>query len=426
LISRKKSRKWPKLANFNHFLSTISQFLRVDARPLPWYNALFHAEKIYMALGEIEQIKKFIEDKKHILIVFGDNHKEDLTCAAVALSQLLNRRGKAVDIVSDDYHPNNKLSFLKGTDAIRANFAYLQKYVITLNLENTGIEELSYDVKDDHLRIFVTPKKNFFTKEDLRTAQSDYKYDAIISLGTTELSALGKIYEQNTELYSKKPVLNIDCNPANEYYGHINLIDPTASSISELIFCLIEKIYPEKIDAEIATILLTGMIIRSESFKAIGTNPETLNNASRLIRLGANREKIIERLYRTKSVSTLKLWGTALTHIESFREIGLVTTSITREDFIRSGTDENHLSGICEELIATAPEAKTIALVYEPINQTYKSAAIIIAENNSVGQKLGKELSAVSSGTKIQAKFENETIKEAQEKIINCLKKLVQ
>ena len=377
-----------------------------------------------MALGEIEQIKKFIEDKKHLLIVFGDNHKEDATCAAVALSTLFGRRGKAVDIVSDSYFQNDKLTFLPGIEKIQTGFSYLQKYVLTLNLQNTGIEELSYDVKDNNLRIFITPKKNFFTKDDLRTAQSDYKYDAIITIGTTELSALGKIYDHNTNLYSKKPVLNIDCNPANEYYGHMNLIDPTVSSVSELIFCLVEKIYPEKIDAEIATTLLTGMIIRSESFKSTSTNPETLNNASRLIRLGANREKIVERLYRTKSVSTLKLWGTALTHIESIKELGLVTTCLTREDFVRSGTNESHLSGICEELIATAPEAKTIALIYETIDKTHKTAAIIVAENTTLAQRLSKALETSNSGIKINLKFETETTKEAQEKIINALKKL--
>lgn len=376
-----------------------------------------------MALGEIEQIKKLLEDKKHILVTFGRDHNEDSACAAIALSTLFGRRSQGIDIVSDNYKPSERIGFLSGIEKIQSVFSYLQKFVITLNIQNTDIAELSYDVKENNLRIFVTPKKNSFSKDDLRTAQSDFKYDAIITLGTPELSALGKIYEQNTEMYFKKPILNIDHNPANEYYGHVNIIDPTAGSISELVFRLLEKMYPEKIDTEIATALLTGMIARTESFKSVSTNPETLNTASRLMRLGANREKIIEKLYRTKSVSTLKLWGTTLSHIESVRELGLVTTCITRDDFVRSGTDEGHLSGICEELIATAPEARTIALIYEHLKDKQVSAIIVI-ENVTKAEALARELNTPNVGTKINLKFETETIRDAQEKIINALKKI--
>ncbi len=378
-----------------------------------------------MALGEIEQIKKLLEDKKHILITFGHDHREDIACAAIALTLMFGRRGQGIDMVSEEYQPSERLRFLSGIEKIQSAFSYLQKFVITLNIQNTDIAELSYDVRENNLRIFVTPKKNFFVKDDLRTAQSDFKYDAIISLGTPELTALGKIYDQNTEMYFKKPILNIDCNPANEYYGHINVVDPTAGSISELIFRLFEKMYPDKIDAEIATVLLTGMIARTESFKSTSTNPETLNTASRLMRLGANREKIIEKLYRTKSVSTLKLWGTTLSHIESIRELGLVTTCITRDDFIRSGTNESHLDGICEELIATAPEARTIALIYEPTNEKQISS-IIVVENQTKAQALARELNALNIGPKINLKFETGTIKDVQEKIIDALKKISQ
>ena len=114
-----------------------------------------------------------------------------------------------------------------------------------------------------------------------------------------------------------------------------------------------------------ATTLLTGIIAKTHSFKTEQVKPTTLNVASKLVSLGGERDSIVDHLYRTRSVATLKLWGQALAHLQTIPSIGLVYTAITRDDFVRSGASEDDLYDIVEELIANSPEAKLVLLLHE-------------------------------------------------------------
>jgi hypothetical protein len=79
--------------------------------------------------------------------------------------------------------------------------------------------------------------------------------------------------------------------------------------------------------------------------------------------LGADRAKIIKHLFGTKSISSLKIWGEALTHMESSPNLGFVWTTITREDFARAGATEDELKELIDELVNNSPEAKLILLL---------------------------------------------------------------
>ena len=61
----------------------------------------------------------------------------------------------------------------------------------------------------------------------------------------------------------------------------------------------------------------------------------------------------------------LSLKETEFSHLQYDEVSGLVWSSITRDDFTRSGAKEKELASIVEELITTAPAAKLILLVHE-------------------------------------------------------------
>ncbi len=270
-----------------------------------------------------------------------------------------------MEIVSHGFTLPKTMQFLKNADTIKGAFSDLQKFIIHVDVADAGVKELSYDVQDQLLRIFVTPKQGFLTKDHVRTAQSDFKYDLIIVLGTQDLESLGELYDNNTELFYRVPILNIDYHPGNEHFGTVNHIDLTATSTAEVIYALLDTLGGAYIDEDIATSLLTGIIAKTKSFKGDQVKPTTLAIASKLMTLGANREMIVHNLYKTKTVSSLKLWGQALVHLQSDPSIGLVWTTITREDFSRSGATEQELYEIVNELIMNAPEARMILLLHE-------------------------------------------------------------
>lgn len=374
-------------------------------------------------LNENEQIKQLIENKKNILIVFGEPTNGDTIGSAVALALFLEKMGKRIDIVSDDFNLPNNFKFLNKAKEIKSGFDFLQKFVISVDINKTGLQELSYDVKDNKLRIFITPKQSFLNRENIRTAQSDFKYDLIFVVDTPDLESLGNIYDNNTELFYQKPIINIDHKSSNENFGQINLIDITHTSTAESIYHLIKEIGPEQINQEIATSLLTGIISKTRSFKSQNIKPQTLNTASELINLGAERERIVQNLYRTKTIATLKLWGSVLSHLQNDNNLNLAWSVITRDDFIRSNSTPEDLSNIIEELLSNSPQIKLLVLLYEKNEQIH----VILDTNKEYNAlELLRPFGQVN-GDKQQARtiLENTNLKQAEEKIIEFIKKTV-
>jgi nanoRNase/pAp phosphatase (c-di-AMP/oligoRNAs hydrolase) len=374
-------------------------------------------------LNENEQIKQLIENKKNILIVFGEPTNGDAIGSAVALALFLEKMGKRIDIISDDFNLPNNFKFLNKAKEIKSGFDFLQKFVISVDINKTGLQELSYDVKDNKLRIFITPKQSFLNRENIRTAQSDFKYDLIFVVDTPDLESLGNIYDNNTELFYQKPIINIDHKSSNENFGQINLIDITHTSTAESIYHLIKEIGPEQINQEIATSLLTGIISKTRSFKSQNIKPQTLNTASELINLGAERERIVQNLYRTKTIATLKLWGSVLSHLQNDNNLNLAWSVITRDDFIRSNSTPEDLSNIIEELLSNSPQIKLLVLLYEKNEQIH----VILDTNKEYNAlELLRPFGQVN-GDKQQARtiLENTNLKQAEEKIIETIKKTV-
>lgn len=378
-----------------------------------------------MAFSDIQQIQHLLEKSKHILIALKKNPSGDAISGALATSLFFGKQNKHVDVVSENFILPKKFAFLPKADCIKTRMPHLQKFIIDVDVSTMGLQEFSYDIKDGLLKIFITPNHGFFTHENIRTAQTDFRYDLIVTMDTPDLESLGSIYTNNTELFYKVPVLNIDTSPANEHYGTINFVDITASSTSENIANLIKGMNEAALDKEIATALLTGMISATQSFKSKNVKPDALALASQLVGIGADRDFIIKHLYRTKTLSTLKLWGQALAHLEYSPSLGLVTASLTRDDFSRTGASELELYDIIEELILNSPESKLVLLIHEKIQAPQEVQVMVQAANGYNAKQLMADF--LPQGDKRQVSFtiHGKTLKEAQQMVTDDLRRKI-
>jgi phosphoesterase RecJ-like protein len=374
-----------------------------------------------MALNEIQQLQKIVENSKYILLLLNSRENGDAIASALALKTIFEKQHRQADIVCSDFAAPKQLSFLPGISSIKDSLSNLQKFIIKVDVSKTPIESLSYDIKNSLLYIYLTPKHGLLSKNELRTAQSTFKYDCIITLNTPDLDSLGGVFINNTDLFYRTPVVAIDHLASNERYGQINLVDLSATSTSEVVYKFIKETADQFMNEPLATTLLTGMTTATGGFKNPNISPSTLQIASTLMARGADREKIIHNLYRTRSISTLKLWGEALTHLQTNPKMGLVWTTITREDFSRSGSTPDDLKGIIEELLSNSPEAKVILLLYEIENGGKKIGGIVATEKNFDALHLVKPLQP--EGTKRMAKFiiKDKLLKEAEDQVIKTI-----
>ena len=212
-------------------------------------------------------------------------------------------------------------------------------------------------------RFFLKAEGGQYQPEDVTYRSESFPYDLIIALDIPTLDLLGQLYERNTDLFFETPIINIDHHAANEHFGEINLVDLTAAATTEILVELLEQFESGLIDADIATNLLCGILVETNSFQHIKTTPRAFMRASSLISLGANQQDIVRNLYKTKSMSLLKLWGRALARIRQAHEFQLSYSLLRKDDFVKAGTKD--AEAVMRELISLLTDAKLIMLLAE-------------------------------------------------------------
>lgn len=318
-----------------------------------------------MALTDDKQFMTAALAAEHILITFRKDFTPDAVGASLALARTLEKRGKKVDVAADGFAAPKTLAFLPGADRIKPALHGMRKFVISLDMSKTKIDELSYEVQGDKLKIHVTPKQGGFAPTDVSAEHKDYKYDLVVAIDTPDYQSLGGLFTDHADFFYARPVANIDHDPANERYGNLNLVDVTAASCCEAVYGLCAADGQHFLDPDTATCLLAGIISKTKSFKTPSVSPRTLDIASQLMAAGARRGDIVANLYRTRTIAALKLWGRALARLKHDAATRTAWTVLVRQDFAHAGAKESDLAGVVEELIMNAPEAEVVALIYE-------------------------------------------------------------
>jgi nanoRNase/pAp phosphatase (c-di-AMP/oligoRNAs hydrolase) len=373
-----------------------------------------------MPLNLNQQIFEQIKNSQKILITFKQNWSGDALSGALAIFLLLKKLNKQAELVCQDFTIPKNFSFLPQISQVKTAFSGLKNFVIALDLTKGKVKNFSYDIKDNRLNIYLTPESGELDKNNISFKSGNYKYDLIIILDSDSLESMGAGYSSNTDFFYNTPIINIDHSPENEQFGQINLVELTKTSTSEIVFDLIEQYDINLLDQEIATCLLAGMISKTKSFKTPNVTPRALNIASQLILNGADRDLIIQHLYRTKSINTLKLWGKVLARIKNDPNFKMVWSYLTQKDLIELNLQNPNLSEVIEELIISSPEAEIITLFFE--NEKNTISGLIYSSKNYDSLYLAKSFNP--AGTKTFATIEVNTsdLGQASKEIIESVK----
>jgi phosphoesterase RecJ-like protein len=119
------------------------------------------------------------------------------------------------------------------------------------------------------------------------------------------------------------------------------------------------------LDEDIATALLTGIITDTGSFQNANTTPKSLTVAAQLVAAGARQQEIIRNIFKTKPLSTLKLWGKVLESVQEDLEHRFIWAKVKHDDFTETGATETETSGVIDELLKSAPNVDFALLLSE-------------------------------------------------------------
>ncbi|MFA6963240.1 MAG: DHH family phosphoesterase [Patescibacteria group bacterium] len=308
-----------------------------------------------MELTPKQQVVEILKSKQKILLLTHKNPDGDALGSILALYQVLKGMGKDVTAVSTDQIPP-VFGFLSEISSLSDNFAGTRDFVISLDVSKIKADKVMYKLIEDKLHIIVTPLNGQFEAKDVVSDEGGFHYEAIVILDSPDLERIGTPFENNPELFYDVPVVNIDHHPGNDQFGKINLVDLTATSTAEILVSVLEALTGDSkfLNEEIATCLLTGIITDTNSFQNSNTTPKSLTVAAQLVASGARQQEIIKSIYKTKPLSTLRLWGRALTKLRDERDYRFVWTELYKSDYLEVGAAEPESSGVIDELLKTA------------------------------------------------------------------------
>ncbi len=375
-----------------------------------------------------QQVFRHLEKSSNILIVFpsrvqGSMAGGDILASALALYLLLKKIGKSVDIArSEKNHDSEPLAFLPFFNQIQSSLQNIRRFIVSVNISQAKIHNIRYTVDNDKLNFIISPKSGWFKPEDVSSKAGEFYYDLIVVVGAADLESLGEIYDNNIEFFYKTTVINIDHQAANEEFGQINYIDANAVATAEIIFYLLKNFRPQDLDEDVTTCLLAGIIQKTKNFKTANLTPRTLLTTSELIDLGARREEIVDHLYRSRDINSLKLWGRILNNLKTENNNSLLWSTLTLADFEQTKSSPDKLNELVDELIANVPNTKLVAIIYESGKEETSISLFSIKNLNSLN--LLKDY--LPSGTsKLAVARSSENIKTVSDRLISQLKKVL-
>ncbi len=379
-------------------------------------------------MNTISQAKNLIKKSHSILLLPALDVAGDSLSASFALFFTLKKLGKKVNVAADGIP--EKLHFLSELDSFSG-----KDFIISIDASGKNISEMRYEKNGEELKIHLTLTEGEISEKDVSFPQRSKKIeikkdnlanenpDLLITLGAGSLEDLGELFTQNSAVFYETPILRIDNHLDSENFGEVNLTEIT-SSISEIVTGLIRSMEAQDgglIKEAVASYLLTGIIWASQNFRNPKTRPKTFETSAFLIERGACHQKIIQHLYKQKSLSQIKLLGRILEKLNFDRQKGLYLAALTDRDFQECQASSKDLSFALEEMKFNFRYLPNLLLLWESHASPPVIKGVFYSPDLGNLQKILENFEGVSRGEGVLFLVREKELLSAQEKILKIL-----
>lgn len=242
----------------------------------------------------IEPVKQALSTAKQILILLPQNPSVDSVAAALALHLALTKRSLSATLGCST-PMTVQFNRLFGVDKIKPRIGN-QNLVISFNYPEDSLEKVAYDKDPANQKFHLTiePKAGM---QPLDSSQVEYSYtgssaDVIFVIGAKALEDLGELYKQEKALLDNKgkTIVNVSTLDKNTQFGTVNLYDPTASGVSEIMASVIKSL-ELNLEPDMATNLLAGIEAATQNLTQ-ARSADTFEAVTELMRLGGQRNHL--------------------------------------------------------------------------------------------------------------------------------------
>lgn len=184
--------------------------------------------------------------------------------------------------------------------------------------------------------------------------------DVMITFDAGSIDRLGSLAETASMAGT---LIVVDHHVSNNGFGHVNVIEPDAAATAEVVYALLDEL-GWKLDATIASCLLTGLVTDTGRFQYSNTGVGTLEVAARLVEAGAQPEMIGRHVYEESPFGYLGVAARVLGRAQLDIPRRLVHSTLFRADLAELGVGMDDIDGLIDDL-RIARESDVALLVKE-------------------------------------------------------------
>lgn len=193
----------------------------------------------------------------------------------------------------------------------------------------------------------------------------DKIYDAFIVLDCSDTERITPFI---TCFQNAKKTICVDHHISNNDYADVNLVRPDASSTCEVLYTALDE---DKINADVAQCLYTGIIHDTGVFKYSATSKATMTIAGKLMEMGIPYSDIIDNSFYKKTFAQNKILGKALLNAQLLYGGKCIYSVINQKEMEEYGVNAKELGGVIEQLRLT--EGVEVAVfLYQTAENEYK------------------------------------------------------
>ncbi len=197
------------------------------------------------------------------------------------------------------------------------------------------------------------------------TSPADKSYDLFFCLDLSEQQRLG----DNAVLFENaKYTVCIDHHEGHPEFGDEHLIVPEASSASELVASVLGT---EKLTADMAEALYTGIVHDTGVFQYSCTSPATMRIAASLMETGFDFSRIIQDSFFARTYRQTQILGRALLESVQMLEGKIVFSAVREKTMQFFGINKHDMGDIVPQL-RNIRGVEVAIFLYENGNQEWR------------------------------------------------------
>ncbi len=230
-------------------------------------------------------------------------------------------------------------------------------------------------------------------------------YDLVMTFDASDPRRSG-VSTHHPRIPTHPPLVVFDHHATNERYGDINIVITDACATAEVVYRFFEA-RGVRVDDRMATSLLTGICMDTNSFSNGGTTIKGMEAAGKLFACGARHTDILRHLIRDKNVDHLRLWGFALTRLQEHPTFDLVSTYFLLKDSGGRLNDEA-TDGVSNFLHALCGGADAILVLKEvPDGHVRGSLRSVSRDISKIAKAFGGGGHKKAAGFTVAGRLEN-------------------